>query len=354
MEMPLGQRLRNLPGPLLLTGHTGFKGTWMTYVLEHLQIPVVGYALPAERDSLFNRAQRTGTIPEEFSDIRDYEALERFIDLHKPSTIIHMAAQPLVLTSYENPFCTFEVNVSGTLNVLDIAFKKDYVKGIVVVTTDKVYKNENSGRAYIESDALFGEDPYSASKVATEAVVAAWQHLSTFSDKPRIVSVRAGNVIGGGDFAENRIIPDLIRGVINKQPVEIRNPESVRPWQHVLDPIVGYLMALEHSLLEKSVKALNFGPKLGGVKVIEVVEACKRFFPELITFSNSENQNSKLESRILEIDSSYSQALLGWKPVWGQEKSLERTFDWWEGLLTDNRSPDELCSSEIQLYFGEM
>lgn len=355
MENALGQRLRELPGPVLLTGHTGFKGTWMTFVLEHLNIPVVGYSLPAEQDSLFNRAERIGSIPEQFSDIRDYKAIERFMDLHKPSTIIHMAAQPLVLKSYENPFYTFEVNVSGTLNVLDIAFRKDYVKGIVVVTTDKVYKNDNSGRAYTESDALSGEDPYSASKVAAEAVVAAWQHLSTLSDKPSLVSVRAGNVIGGGDYAENRIIPDLIRGISIKQPVEIRNPESTRPWQHVLDPIVGYLMALDQSLVESSIKAFNFGPKLGGIKVIEVAEACKEFFPELNTFFKIErNQNLNLESRILQIDSSYSESLLTWKPVWSQKKSLERTFEWWRGLLSYNRSPSDLCCEDIELYFSEM
>ena len=138
MEYPLGQRLRALPGPLLLTGHTGFKGTWMTFLLEHLEVPVIGFSLTAEKDSLYDRAALTGAIPEAFADIRDYEALEQFIDLHKPSTIIHMAAQPIVLKSYESPRETFDVNVMGTVNVLDIAFKRDFVKAIVIVTTDKV------------------------------------------------------------------------------------------------------------------------------------------------------------------------------------------------------------------------
>jgi CDP-glucose 4,6-dehydratase len=161
MKYPLGQRLRELPGPLLLTGHTGFKGTWMTFLLEHLEVPVIGYSLAAEKDSLFDRLQRTGSIPEEFSDIRNYEALDNFVNMHKPSTIIHMAAQPLVLESFQNPHDTFEVNVMGTVNVLDVAFKKNSVKAIIVVTTDKVYKNDDSRKSFIESDPLEGNDPYS-------------------------------------------------------------------------------------------------------------------------------------------------------------------------------------------------
>ena len=214
MNYQLGQRLRDLPGPVLLTGHTGFKGTWMTFLLEHLDVPVVGYSLPAEKDSLYDRAERVGVIPEKFGDILNYELLEQFIDKHNPSTIIHMAAQPLVLKSYENPRATFDVNVMGTANVLDIAFKKDFIEAIVIVTTDKVYKNDDSGRAFIETDPLGGKDPYSASKVGTEAVVAAWQQIAKISGGPQVYSARAGNVIGGGDFAESRLIPDIIRGLV--------------------------------------------------------------------------------------------------------------------------------------------
>jgi CDP-glucose 4,6-dehydratase len=260
MDYPLGQRLRELPGPLLLTGHTGFKGTWMTFLLEHLNVPVVGYSLHAEEDSLFDRAERTAAIPEVFADIRDYETLEKFIDLHKPSIIIHMAAQPLVLKSYENPRETFDVNVMGTVNVLDIAIKKNFVKAIIVVTTDKVYRNDNSGRAFVETDPLEGKDPYSASKVGAEAVVSAYQQVSKVDGGPSVVSVRAGNVIGGGDYAVNRLLPDLIRGYLNSKIVQIRNPESTRPWQHVLDPLLGYLLALESAITVKTFDSFNFGP----------------------------------------------------------------------------------------------
>ena len=217
MENPLGQGLRELPGPLLLTGHTGFKGTWMTFLLEHLNVPVIGYALPAEEDSLYARSIRTGSITEVFGDIRDYRKLEHFIDQGKPSVIVHMAAQPLVLKSYDSPLETFDVNVMGTANLLDIAFKRDYIKTILVVTTDKVYRNDNMGNPFSENDSLEGKDPYSASKVGTEAVVKAWQQIASTTGGPRVVSVRAGNVIGGGDYARDRIIPDIIRGIISNE-----------------------------------------------------------------------------------------------------------------------------------------
>jgi CDP-glucose 4,6-dehydratase len=307
MEYPLGQRLRELPGPLLLTGHTGFKGTWMTFLLEHLDVPVVGFSLAAEKDSLFERADRTGAIPEAFAEIRDYEALEQFIDLYKPSTIIHMAAQPLVLKSYESPRETFDINVMGTVNVLDVAFKRDFVKAVIIVTTDKVYRNNNSGRTFVETDPLEGKDPYSASKVGTEAVVAAWQQIAKVSGGPRIVSVRAGNVIGGGDFARDRIIPDFVRGALSGRPVDIRNPESTRPWQHVLDPLVGYLLAIEELIFGKALEKLNFGPANSNISVLELIDIGKKFFPEIsISTDFPANKNNFVEAGKLQLDSNLS------------------------------------------------
>jgi CDP-glucose 4,6-dehydratase len=250
MENGLGTTLSRLSGPVLITGHTGFKGTWLTILLEKLGIPTIGYSLKPLQGSLFERAEVTGRIPELFADIRDRNSLNSFIELHKPSCVIHMAAQPLVLESYNNPFETFDINVMGTVNLLETSFNHDFIQSIVVVTTDKVYRNDNSGRKFIETDPLEGKDPYSASKVATEAVVSAWQQISKAQGGPRVISVRAGNVIGGGDFANNRIIPDLVRSImIEKKDVVIRNPESTRPWQHVLDSLAGYILALEATLL---------------------------------------------------------------------------------------------------------
>ena len=348
MENPLGQRLRELSGPVLLTGHTGFKGTWMTFLLEHLNVPVVGYSLTAEKESLFHRAERTGAIPEIIADIRDYETLEKSMDEHKPSTIIHMAAQPLVLKSYENPRETFDVNVMGTINVLDIAFKKEFVKAIIVVTTDKVYRNDNSGRAFVETDPLEGKDPYSASKVGTEAVVAAWQQIARVSGGPRVVSVRAGNVIGGGDFADDRLIPDLIRGVISRTPVVIRNQDSTRPWQHVLDPLKGYLMALEACLMNFDLPNLNFGPSDKNLTVKEVARLANRFFPSLIVNVNETESIQNKESINLSLNSSLSLRDLNWSPSFSQEEAVRMSFGWWEKLLNNEAKVVELCRNEIR------
>ncbi len=354
MDSPLGQRLRELPGPVMLTGHTGFKGTWMTFLLEHLNVPVVGYSLHAEDDSLFKRTDRMGVIPEQFSDIRNQDALARFIDLHKPSTIIHMAAQPLVLASYESPRETFDVNVMGTVNVLDIAFTKEFVKAIIIATTDKVYRNDNSGREFVESDPLEGKDPYSASKVGTEAVIAAWQQIERVSGGPKVISVRAGNVIGGGDFAENRIIPDLIRGAISGKNVEIRNPNSTRPWQHVLDPLVGYIMLMEKVLTGKFIDSLNFGPQAVGISVKEITEIGKRYFPKL------ENQIQltspvldDLEASQLQINSWKSYQYLGWEAKWLPKKAIELTFQWWKSELNEEFNPFMLCKMDIERYLSD-
>jgi len=351
MKNPLGQRLRDMPGPVLLTGHTGFKGTWMTFLLEHLNVPVVGYSLEAEKDSLFDRAQRTGAIPEVFADIRDYEALERFIDLYKPSTIIHMAAQPLVLKSYESPLETFEINVMGTVNLLDIAFKKDYVKAVIVVTTDKVYRNDDSGRAFVETDPLEGKDPYSASKVGTEAVVSAWQQIAKVSGGPKVVSVRAGNVIGGGDFAENRIIPDIVRGILNEMPVHVRNPESSRPWQHVLDPLMGYLMTLNFALYNSNITSLNFGPTLQSLSIKYIINEATEGFPTLqASTAVSHNEDIFLEARSLELNSGKAIETISWRPIWSQEEAIKRTFAWWKNLIKGHNNPEKLCVGDIVDY----
>jgi len=352
MKNPLGQRLRELPGPVLLTGHTGFKGAWMTLLLEHLDIPVVGYSLEAEKESLFDRAQLIGAIPETFADIRDYETLENFIDQHRPSTIIHMAAQPLVLKSYENPRETFEVNVMGTVNVLDIAFKKGFVKAIIVVTTDKVYRNDNSGRAFVETDPLEGKDPYSASKVGTESVVTAWQQIAKTSGGPKVVSVRAGNVIGGGDFADNRIVPDIVRAAISTHVVEIRNPESTRPWQHVLDSLVGYLMFLDEVLGHTNITNLNFGPSKLNLPVGKLFEIAKIHFENLEMVVQENEQEIMREAKYLSLESRLAKSI-GWESRWDQEEAIFRTFNWWRKYLTKESSADELCKKEIIEYFSK-
>jgi CDP-glucose 4,6-dehydratase len=348
MDFMLGSRLRELPGPVLITGHTGFKGAWLTFLLERLGVPVVGYSLAPEPESLYARANRKGAIPEEYADIRNISQVEAFLAKYRPSAIIHMAAQPLVLESYKTPRDTFNTNVMGTVNVLDAAFKTNSVEAIVVVTTDKVYRNENTGRAFIETDALAGKDPYSASKVGTESAVAAWQQISKVSGGPSVVSVRAGNVIGGGDWAENRLIPDLVRGFASGKPVQIRNPESTRPWQHVLDPLSGYLMTLEALLEGKKMSALNFGPGAESLMVREVVDIATGQWPMAETVAITfEEGNGNVEAKSLQLDSSLARSSLSWKDSWDQKEAVIATIRWWDKVLNQSAIAYEECQADI-------
>jgi CDP-glucose 4,6-dehydratase len=356
MENPLGQHLRSMSGPLLLTGHTGFKGVWMTFLLEHLNVPVVGYSLPPEDNSLFHRAGRTGAIQEKFADIRDYKQVEEFIDDHRPSTIIHMAAQPLVLTSYESPRETFDVNVMGTVNLLDIAFKRDFIKAIIVVTTDKVYKNDDSGVAYVESDPLEGKDPYSASKVGTEMVVVGWQQIEKVSGGPKIVSVRAGNVIGGGDFAKDRIVPDLVRGMLSRETVMIRNPNSTRPWQHVLDPLFGYLTAIESVICGNQITSLNFGPNEENWTVERLVNKAQEYlYSKGISLDVKKVLGSmnEMEAPTLNIDSTAAKELLNWRAVWSQDKAILKTFEWWYKFGIESAAVEQIIRDDVSSYLRD-
>jgi CDP-glucose 4,6-dehydratase len=338
----------------LITGHTGFKGTWLTFLLEHLGVPTVGYSLAPERDSLYDRAKLTGKIPELYADIRDADTFRKFIATHKPSAIIHMAAQPLVLQSYKTPRETFDVNVMGTVNVLDQVFATDYVQAVVVVTTDKVYRNDNSGKAFVESDPLEGKDPYSASKVGAEAVVSAWQQIQKVSGGPKVVSLRAGNVIGGGDWAENRLIPDLVRGFISGNPIEIRNPNSTRPWQHVIEPLVGYLMTLEYVLEGGVISSINFAPNGESLSVREVVRIALESWIAESNIRFVENKDkSQLESSILKLNAEYSNKLFPQLPTVDQTEAIKKSIIWWKNVQNLNSDPREECLKNVILYLGQ-
>lgn len=341
-------RVQSLSAPVLITGHTGFKGTWLTLLLEKLGVQVVGFSLSPEKDSLFDRAGRTGAIKEVFADIRDYELLNTYINSIKPSTIIHMAAQPLVLESYRLPKETFDVNVMGTVNVLDSAFKADSVQAIVVVTTDKVYRNDNSGRAFIESDPLEGKDPYSASKVGTEAAVAAWQQIQSISGGPNVVAVRAGNVIGGGDWGDNRLLPDLIRSFSSGQKIAVRNPASTRPWQHVLDPLSGYVSALDAILGGEKISSVNFGPDTQSIAVSEVVRVAVETWglKTNIELDSSMPKNTT-EAVSLDLNPNYAKQTLEWEPCWSQEDAVISTVKWWDKVLNQGVSPMEACLDDL-------
>jgi len=324
-----GDALKRLKQPIFITGHTGFKGSWLGLLLDHLGIEHVGYSLEAEASSLFSRAKLGSSSKEVIGDIRDLNNLSRFLGQVNPSVVVHLAAQPLVLKSYEEPLETFQTNCIGTANLLEAAFQTPSVKVILVITTDKVYRNENNGSRFKENDPLEGKDPYSASKVAAESVCAAWQQISKVSGGPKVIVARAGNVIGGGDFADDRLIPDLIRSFLSGDKVKIRNPKATRPWQH-------------------QVPALNFGPLEPSLEVCRVLEIFESTFQGKI-LSESELKNDAFESQRLDLDSTRAINLLGWEPRWNQEEAIAKTIEWWNKVIFEKSGALEMCQSDIQI-----
>jgi CDP-glucose 4,6-dehydratase len=346
----LGETLKKSKSRVLVTGHTGFKGTWLTLLLENLGIEVFGLALPPQRDSLYSTLNRTGKISEYFTDIRNQNALRPVLHEIRPDVIFHLAAQPLVFESYRTPVDTFATNVMGTAHILEEALGVESVKSIGVVTTDKVYRNQNFGVRFKESDALGGKDPYSASKTATESVVQAWRQLSRLKNGPKIVSLRAGNVIGGGDFSESRLVPDIIRGLLKSEIVEIRNPNSTRPWQHVLDPLVGYIYAIEQSLRKVVSDEYNFGPDKPSLEVAQVIEIAQRMIPNLQVDVKTNSKLSEFESVLLDLNSELAKDELGWTPIWSQEQAIEKSLEWWLRKINYKDDPLFLCRRDIEEY----
>jgi CDP-glucose 4,6-dehydratase len=348
MVMKLGEGLKGLPGPILVTGHSGFKGSWLMMLLDYLRIPAVGFSLPAEPESLYLRANLVGKNKEYFGDIRNLSEVEKVFRMFAPSAVLHMAAQPLVLKSYENPLETFETNIMGTANVLKAALDSPGVKVIGVVTTDKVYRNNNSGISFQEDDALEGKDPYSASKVGTESVVSAWRNISEMNSGPQIISLRAGNVVGGGDFSPNRLVPDIVRAKISGVPLRVRNIQSTRPWQHVLDPLVGYLLALEKGVSGNAQNSYNFAPVEKSLTVGEVLEIAKEYYDNDFSWVvESSREVKSLESKFLDLNPSRAITELGWLPRHDQENSVTASLEWWNKVFVVNLPASQICREEI-------
>jgi CDP-glucose 4,6-dehydratase len=345
--------IKRVSGPILVTGHTGFKGTWLTLLLERLGIEVIGLSLPPLPTSLYKKSKRIGKINEDFFDIRDSNAVHKFIKENKPSVIIHLAAQPLVLESYKNPKYTFEVNVIGTSNVLEAAFKTNSTEVVLISTTDKVYENNNLGKAFFETDPLRGKDPYSASKVAAENVIYAWREIKNKSGGPVLLTARAGNIIGGGDLSKNRLIPDLVRAFNSNSELVIRNPSSSRPWQHVLDPLSGYLLMIDNAINGDNLEVLNFGPIDKSMKVKEVVKIASKHWGNKSTIVFSK-EKSTIEAKSLELDSSLARNTLNWSPFWNQSEAIIETINWWKEVLNKSLLPEQRCNFEINKMFTDM
>lgn len=341
---------RKVSGPVLVTGHTGFKGAWLTELLQALSLEVAGYSLEPLPDSLYSKLEHRGKFREEFADIRDLDKLTKFISDTQPELIFHLAAQPLVLESYSQPVSTFSTNVMGTVNLLHAAFACGSVKAVVVVTTDKVYENKEQVVRFTENDPLCGKDPYSASKVGAEQAVVAWRQIQSISGGPGVVAVRAGNVIGGGDISANRLLPDLIQAFQSGTVVDIRNSSSTRPWQHVVDPLAGYLLSAEVLLAGNDLPALNFSGNQHSESVSKVVEAAINAWGgnarNLVSVKSK--QDTRAESTNLNLDSSKARNLLGWVNQFTQIQAVERTIDWHKAVNNKILTPSEACEEDLR------
>lgn len=333
---------------VLLTGHTGFKGSWLAFWLTQLGASVTGIALPPETSPNHWDLLRLD-IEEHRLDIRDGEALANAIAAARPEIVFHLAAQPLVRRSYREPLETWATNVMGTANLLDICRRTDSVRAALVVTSDKCYENHEWVRGYRETDNLGGHDPYSASKAATELLVASYRaSFMSSDDMPFVASARAGNVIGGGDWSEDRLIPDIVRSVQAGISLEIRSPHATRPWQHVLESLSGYLL-LGRKLLERErgfCEAWNFGPgPEGNQPVSAVMGRIAALWPEL-AWHVTDRVHSH-EARLLYLDSGKAHAALKWQPVWGFDEALKNTVTWYQECLS---SGETITASQLDDY----
>jgi CDP-glucose 4,6-dehydratase len=342
---------------VFITGHTGFKGSWLCLMLTSLGAKVSGYALaPPTNPNLFELAKIDTLITSTIADVRDGEALQVALLAAKPEIVIHMAAQPLIRESYRNPVETYAVNVMGTVNLLEAIRSCDSVRAVVNVTTDKCYENREWSWGYRENEPMGGYDPYSSSKGCSELVTAAYRNsffnLDDFkSHGVALASARAGNVIGGGDWADDRLICDCVRSLLVKEKIVIRNPDAIRPWQHVLEPLSGYMLLAQKLHQEGSAFAQgwNFGPNDEDAKPVEwiVQRLCERWGAGASYSLDSGNHPH--EATYLKLDCSKAKAFLGWKPRWDLEKALDSIVEWTQGYKqgVDIRS---LCLDQINDY----
>lgn len=321
---------------VLLTGHTGFKGSWLSLWLTELGAAVHGYSLePPTVPSLFEVGRLRSTLASNtHADLADLDRLRSLVLSCQPEVIFHLAAQPLVRASYDDPLGTLATNVMGTAHLLEAVRASESVRAVVVVTTDKVYDDHESNRPHREGDRLGGHDLYSGSKAAAELVVASYR-ASFFAAgrRPvRVATARAGNVIGGGDWAADRLVPDCLRAFADSRPVELRYPHAVRPWQHVLEPLAGYLVLAQRMLEPQGSDAecaWNFGPNPeDSASVGEVAAAVARLWREGASVVHAPSDANPRESPVLRLDSSRARSQLGWSPRWSLTRALEATVAW--------------------------
>lgn len=339
---------------VLVTGHTGFKGSWLCHILRYFGAEVYGYALAPDEESLFKLSDLESKIHSKIGDIRDFNELFEFYKVANPDIVFHLAAQPLVRRSYSEPAYTYETNVMGTVNILECLRLHPGAQSVLNVTTDKVYLNREWPWGYRENERLDGYDPYSNSKSCSELVT--WTYQRSFfdlGDSPSISTARAGNVIGGGDFAKDRIIPDCIRAALTGEDIIVRNPYSTRPYQYVLEPLFAYLLIAERQVSDKTVAgAYNVGPD---------DEDCFRTGDLVNSFVVSWGNNLRWinksdggphEAGFLKLDNSLIKLKLGWHPVWNLFKAIEETVDWvkrWQ----NGEDVTEIVTAQIERYIKD-
>lgn len=341
---------------VLVTGHTGFKGSWLSLILTKLGANVTGYSLnPPTEPNLFNICKITDKINSKIGDIRDLEFLNSVFDESKPEIVIHLAAQPLVRESYLNPRYTYETNVMGTVNVLECVRKSSDVKSFLNVTTDKVYDNKEWEWGYREIDSLDGFDPYSNSKSCSELVTHCYKK-SFFSDasKSAISTARAGNVIGGGDFSVDRIIPDCVRAARNGKTIIVRNPYSIRPYQHVLEPLFAYLMIAKEQYDNRKYEGwYNIGPDYSDcVTTGKLVDIFCQEWGEGLSWNNVSEKNSPHEARLLKLDCSRIKNVFNWKPTWNIKQAVAKTIEW-EKAAMKNSNMSEVMEKQIDCFIRD-
>jgi len=340
---------------VFVTGHTGFKGSWLSLWLNALGAEVKGYALaPATSPSLFVEASVADVIVSEVGDIRDLNQLKRSMVLFNPDILIHMAAQPLVLLSYKEPIETYETNVMGTVKVLEAARACPNLKSIVSVTTDKCYENKEWVWGYREDESMGGYDPYSSSKGCAELVISAYRRSFMQELGVGLASARSGNVIGGGDWSDDRLIPDILKAFEQAQPVIIRNPKSTRPWQHVLEPLSGYLV-LAQKLYENPqayAEGWNFGPHDDAKPVDLILNHMVDKWGDSASWKLDDG-NHPHEAGYLKLDISKAKLRLNWQPTWHLEQTLEKIITWHQQWL-NKADIQAVCLEEIREYMGDM
>lgn len=322
---------------VFITGHTGFKGGWLSLWLQDCGAKLTGYSLkPKTNPNLYDTASVSDGMNSIFGDIRDLEFLTESLVASSPDVVFHMAAQPLVRFSYENPIDTYTTNVIGTINLFEAVRKSDSVRAVVNVTTDKCYENKEWIWGYREDDAMGGRDPYSSSKACSELVTQAYRKSFFNSHKAaNIASGRAGNVIGGGDWAEDRLIPDILKALIDEKPVEVRNPFAIRPWQHVLEPLSGYLTLAERLWVDGEIYAggWNFGPEERDIKrVSSVTEYLVEHWGAATGWVHDESEQPH-EAQLLKLDISKAKSILNWSPTWNLNMALDSVIEWHQEWL---------------------